>query len=99
MLRDKRFVPHFKKSIAAQQAAEPSRPDLAGYRREVQELHKLNVTMTHVLRALTRNYSIPMPPAPMYPGEMIGLEVAQQELDDLNADIKAAMGSASNPTA
>lgn len=92
MLRDKRFLPHFKKSLESKRDDLPARPDLTGYSREVQEIHKLHITMTHLLRATTRNQGIPMPAAPLYPGEMIQIEAAKQELADLDSDITSAMG-------
>lgn len=90
MLRDERLRAQFQKRLAAQ-GDTPSRPDLAGFTREVHEIHKMHVTLTHVLRALTRNMAIQLPDGPVYPAEQYAIEQGAVELADLDADIADAM--------
>jgi hypothetical protein len=68
-----------------------ARPDIIGYDRTVQELHRVNVTLTHLLRATTRNYSITLPVGPMYPYEVAELNKARENLAELDAEIAASM--------
>lgn len=90
MLRDERLRAQFQKRLAAQ-GDTPLRPDLAGFTREVHEIHKMHVTLTHVLRALTRNMGIQLPAGPVYPAEQYAIEQGVVELADLDADIADAM--------
>ncbi len=92
MLRDKRLYPEFKKQVE-ERGDEPVRPDIAGNSREVQELHKLHVTMTHLLRVTARNYAIALPMGPMYPAEILAVEESKEALADLDDDILASMKS------
>lgn len=90
MLRDERLQGEFRKHLAAQ-GGTPSRPELTGFTRQVHELHKIHTTITFLLRAVTRNMSIPLPDGPVYPSEQWAIEVAEAELADLDADIAGAM--------
>lgn len=93
MLSDPRLKDGFRKRLE-QQAQEQTarRPDWAGYSREVQTLHAVNVTATRILQAVTRNYSIPLPAAPLTLAEELGLEQAAEDLASLDDDIATAMG-------
>ncbi|KLI04504.1 MULTISPECIES: hypothetical protein [Mycolicibacterium] len=90
MLRDERLRQQFQKHLAAQ-GDTPSRPELAGFTREVHELHKVHVTLTQLLRATTRNMAIPLPAGPVYPAERWAVEQGEAELAELDADIATAM--------
>lgn len=90
MLRDDRLREQFQKHLAAQ-GDTPSRPDLAGFTREVSEIHKMHVTLTHLLRVMSKNMAIPLPPGPVYPSEQWATEQDQAQLADLDADIVGAM--------
>lgn len=57
----------------------------------MQELHKLNVTLTHLLRATTNNYGITLPLGPLYPYELLAIEKAREELAELDDDIAQSM--------
>ncbi|MCX2931409.1 hypothetical protein ORI20_14080 [Mycobacterium sp. CVI_P3] len=95
MLRDPRLRESFKKIRAEQLEildGKLPRPELDGYSREVSELHKLHVTMTRVLRAVSKNNAIPLPEGPVFPGEEIDAELDTEYVDDLDGDIEAAMG-------
>lgn len=96
MLRDRRLFKAFEEKLR-EQADTPARPDIVGYSREVSELHKVNVTLVQVLRALTRNYSIPFPAGPLFPSEMFAIDKAAEDLADLDADIAASMKTTALP--
>lgn len=90
MLRDERLRKQFQKHVA-EAGDTPPRPELAGFSREVHEIHKMHVTLTHLLRAITRNMAIQLPPGPVYPSELWAQEQAAADLADLDADIAGAM--------
>ncbi|MCG7592384.1 hypothetical protein [Mycobacterium sp. PSTR-4-N] len=96
MLRDKRHYPAFTQALRAQQDT-PARPDIVGYSRTVSEIHKLNVTVTQLLRAMTKNYSIPFPAGPLFPAEILAIDKANDELAELDADIAASMKTTAMP--
>lgn len=91
MLRDERLYAEFEKQLTDRADDEPSRPDIVGNTREAQEIHKLNVTLTHLLRITARNFSIALPKGPLYPAEIMAQLKAHEELADLDDDIFAAM--------
>lgn len=91
MLRDKRLYVEFEKQLTESASGEPARPDIAGNSREAQEIHKVNVTLTHLLRVMARNYAIALPKGPVYPAEIMAAMQAVDELADLDDDIEAAM--------
>ena len=91
MLRDDRLYTEFEKQLTASTSGEPARPDIAGNSREAQEIHKVNVTLTHLLRVMARNFAIALPKGPVYPAELIAAMQAVDELADLDDDIDAAM--------
>uniref|UniRef100_A0AAU8GNU2 Tail assembly chaperone n=1 Tax=Mycobacterium phage Farewell TaxID=3158893 RepID=A0AAU8GNU2_9CAUD len=90
MLRDERLRPRFQQMLA-ESDGKPSRPELAGFTREVSAIHKVNVTLTHLLRVMSKNMAIPIPQGPIYPAEQWELEKEQAELDELDADIASSM--------
>ena len=92
MLRDERLYEEFERQ-AAERGEGPVRPDIAGNSREVQELHKMHVTLTHLLRVSARNFSIKLPVGPLYPAELLAVARARAELLDLDDDIEASMNS------
>lgn len=92
MLADPRLRDRIKQTLAERsESGDPYRPPWAGYTREVQGVHALNVTMTRVLQAITHNYSIPLPAAPLSVAEELSLERAEEQLADLDDDIATAM--------
>ena len=95
MLRDKRLMKSFATKLA--EFSEVPRPELVGHSRDVQELHKLHVTLTHLLRVTARNYSIPIPLGPLYPAEMMAIDAAEVELTELDDDIMLAMKTTAIP--
>jgi hypothetical protein len=92
MLRDPRLRERIKQTLAEQAASEEvHRPPWVGFTREIQAIHAVNVTLTRLLQAVTRNYSIPLPAAPLSTAEEISLEQAELQLADLDDDIASAM--------
>lgn len=83
-------MPSFKKQLERQSSGEAARPDLVGHDRTVQELHKVNVTLTRLLQATTRNPNIPIPAGPVYPAEVLEKEQDEADIDDAHADVEAA---------
>lgn len=96
MLRDKRLYGAFEEKLR-EQDGQPARPDIVGQSREVSELHKLHVTLTQLLRATTRNYSIPFPLGPLYPAEILAIDKAAEDLAELDEDIYASMKTTALP--
>lgn len=88
MLNDPRLLPQMRKQLQRAKSQPKPRPELEGFTRDVHELHNLNVTLTQVLRALTRNYNIDLPVGPRYPSEVIQAEDDAAELEDLYRDVK-----------
>lgn len=87
----------FAQRLAAR-TAEESRPDIKGYSREVQELHKVHVTLTQLLRATTHNFGISLPLGPLYPYELQAIDKAREDLAELDDDIAAAMKTSAMPS-
>lgn len=90
MLRDERLRKQFQQHLA-EQGDTPPRPELAGFTREVNELHKVNTTLTHLVRVMSKNMAIPLPEGPIYPSEQWAMEQSEAELADLDSDIAGAM--------
>ena len=90
MLRDKRLWPEYEKRID-QLANGDNRPAIEGNSRQVQQLHGVHVTLTQLLRVTARNFSIPLPKAPKYPGEAIAEQKAAEKMAELDAEILESM--------
>lgn len=61
-------------------------------------MHELNVRLVLLHRAIAKNMGIPLPPAPIFPAELLEAKADEAYLDDLFADIWAAMPNTKRPT-
>lgn len=90
MLTDKRLLPAYAAQIKRQASLPPSRPGLAGFTREAHEIHSLHITLTHLLRTSSRNYSIELPKGPKYPAEVLEAIADAEDIEDMHNDVKTA---------
>lgn len=96
LLRDERHFPAYQKHLK-EQVDKKYRPDLRGFSRETRAMHDLEVRMTLLHRTIAKNMGIPLPPAPVFPAELIEAKSDEAYLDDLFGDIYAAMPNTRRP--
>lgn len=84
MLNDGRLQEVFNQRIE-ELAGEPHRPQLLGYSREAQQLHRIEVAVVSIHRSLASNPdAIPVPQGPIFPAERYRIE--QDALEQISAD-------------
>lgn len=91
LLTDERLFPAYQQHIK-DNVDKDYRPDLNGYTREAKALHDLNVRITLLHRDIAKNMGIKLPPAPVFPAELLKEKADEAYLDDLFGDIYEAMG-------
>lgn len=90
MLADERLLPGYERHMLRNRNKPAARPEMAGYTRDVQEIHKMHVTLTMLLQVMARNFSIPLPPAPIRPSEVIEAAWDDADFADMENDIRQA---------
>lgn len=90
MLADERLLPGYERHMLRNRNKPAARPEMAGFTRDVQEIHKLNITLTTLLQVTARNFSIPLPPGPMRPSERIESAWDDADFADMENDIRQA---------
>ena len=87
MSADPEMLAEFNDVFADVDPDKPPRPELFGYSRLIRHVHQVEQVQTQILRAVSKNNTIPIPQGPVTAYELWQEQSTDRELDSLFGDI------------